>query len=269
MGETLDKTSETAATESKGMGLFNRSFTFDSSGFMKKPQQQQKPPHVSQSLTRAESMTKLYTSTMLSGLKGKVMNLRNLFESQVSKPPLPKSPTSLNKQVILDSVASSLRPRKRMIELPDTEDRVVVYFTSLRGVRRTYEDCYTVRTILRGFRILVDERDISMDSAYRVELQGLFCDKNVSAPQVFIRGKHIGDADAVKQLLETGELARMLKGFPTKEPGYICKGCGDAMFIPCMDCDGSRKIFNKEEHVLKRCYECNENGLVRCPHCCW
>ncbi|KAM2791578.1 hypothetical protein PS2_003347 [Malus domestica] len=30
------------------------------------------------------------------------------------------------------------------IRLPGTDNRIVVYFTSLRGVRRTYEDCYAV-----------------------------------------------------------------------------------------------------------------------------
>lgn len=240
--------------------FFNRSFTMDT-GFLKKPKNHQQQPHTSHSLNRAESMTKLYTSTIFSGLKFKVMNLRNLFESQ--------SPNKNNNQTIIDF--DRLRPsvKKHVIMLPDTEDRVVVYFTSLRTVRRTYEDCYTVRTILRGFRIFIDERDISMDSAYRIELQGLFCDKSVSVPQVFIKGKHVGDADTIKQLVETGELAKMLKCFPTKEGGYICKGCGDARFIPCMECDGSRKIFDEDESVLKRCYECNENGLVRCPHCCW
>uniref|UniRef100_A0A7N0UC44 Glutaredoxin domain-containing protein n=1 Tax=Kalanchoe fedtschenkoi TaxID=63787 RepID=A0A7N0UC44_KALFE len=267
MGEPSKRSSELSG-KSKATGLFNRSFTMNS-GFLKKPQQQPpQQPKLFQPLARTDSMSKLYNSTMFSGLKGKVMNLRSLFESQVPKPTLAKSAT-INKQSLLDSMPSSLRPKKRAIELPDTEDRVVVYFTSLRGVRRTHEDCYTVRTILRGFRIHVDERDISMDSAYRVELQGLFCDKNVSVPQVFIRGTHVGGAEAIKQLLETGELARMLKGFPTKQPGYVCQGCGDARFIPCTDCDGSRKIFNEAEQVLMRCYECNENGLVRCPHCCW
>ncbi|XP_043700382.1 uncharacterized protein At3g28850-like [Telopea speciosissima] len=54
--------------------------------------------------------------------------------------------------------------------LPGTEDKIVVYFTSLRGIQRTYEDCCVVRNNLVDS---VDERDVSMDSAYRGELQNV------------------------------------------------------------------------------------------------
>jgi hypothetical protein len=27
-------------------------------------------------------------------------------------------------------------------------------------------------------------------------------------------------------------------------------------------------LFDEDEGVLKRCLECNENGLIRCPDCC-
>ncbi|XP_010273192.1 PREDICTED: uncharacterized protein At5g39865-like [Nelumbo nucifera] len=153
------------------------------------------------------------------------------------------------------------------IRLPGTEDRIVLYFTSLRGIRRTYEDCCTVRTIFKGFRVPVDERDISMDSAYRKELQSVLGEKTVSLPKVFIRGKYIGGADEIRQLHEVGELAKLFKGFPVREPGFVCGSCGDARFVPCLNCNGSRKVFDEEEEQLRRCPECNENGLIRCPDC--
>ncbi|MEI4856002.1 glutaredoxin domain-containing protein, partial [Klebsiella pneumoniae] len=65
---------------------------------------------------------------------------------------------------------------------------MVVYFTSLRGVRRTYEDCYAVRMIFRGLRVYVDERDVSMDSGFRRELQRAMKEKAVTLPQVFVNG---------------------------------------------------------------------------------
>ncbi|RAL48645.1 hypothetical protein DM860_000965 [Cuscuta australis] len=146
------------------------------------------------------------------------------------------------------------------------EDRIVVYYTSLRGIRKTYEDCCDVRMIFRGFRVCVDERDISMDSSYREELQGVL--GRVSLPQVFIRGRHIGGADEIKGLNEAGELEHLLKGFPVKQEGTLwCRSCEDTRFLPCPSCRGSRKVFAEEEMRLRRCQDCNENGLVRCPGC--
>ncbi|KAF2601956.1 hypothetical protein F2Q70_00024424 [Brassica cretica] len=53
----------------------------------------------------------------------------------------------------------------------DNNNKIVLYFTSLRGIRKTYEDCCFVWAVLRGFRVGVEERDILMDSDYRTELQ--------------------------------------------------------------------------------------------------
>ncbi|KAJ1404186.1 Thioredoxin-like superfamily [Sesbania bispinosa] len=152
--------------------------------------------------------------------------------------------------------------------LPGTEDRIVVYCTSLRGIRKTYEDCCSVRMILRGFRVAIDERDISMDSSYRKELQNALGGKAVTLPQVFIRGKYVGNAEELKQLNESGELAKLLQGFPTHDPRFVCDNCGDARFVPCPNCNGSRKVFEEKEGELRRCPDCNENGLIRCPGCC-
>ncbi|XP_021619556.1 uncharacterized protein At3g28850 [Manihot esculenta] len=150
----------------------------------------------------------------------------------------------------------------------NTEDKIVLYFTSLRGIRKTYEDCCAVRMIFRGFRVPVDEKDISMDASYRKELQSLIKCKAISLPQVFIRGKHIGGVEEIRQLNEAGELANILEGFPVRDPRVVCERCGDARFVPCPNCNGSRKVFDEEEEQLKRCMYCNENGLIRCPGCC-
>ncbi|KAL5719997.1 hypothetical protein ACHQM5_012713 [Ranunculus cassubicifolius] len=173
-----------------------------------------------------------------------------------------------NKLLRLNRVSSIFENR---IRLPGTEEKIVVYFTSLHSIRRTYEDCYTVRMIFRGFRVPVDERDISMDIAYRKELQSVLggkTGKTVSLPQVFIRGKHIGGAEEIKQLHEGGELVKLLKGFPLCDPRHVCEVCGDARFVPCLSCSGSRKLYCEEEGIMRRCLDCNENGLIRCPDCC-
>ncbi|KAL0923093.1 hypothetical protein M5K25_007138 [Dendrobium thyrsiflorum] len=141
---------------------------------------------------------------------------------------------------------------------------VVVYTTSLRGIRRTHEDCCAVRSILGGFHVAVDERDVSMDAAYRAELQGLIGGKGrpVSLPQVFLRGRHIGGAEELRQLHEAGEMERLLEGVPLQDPSFVCGGCGGVRFVPCGNCSGSRKVFVEDEGRLRRCEECNENGLL-------
>ncbi|KAF9616074.1 hypothetical protein IFM89_028540 [Coptis chinensis] len=154
------------------------------------------------------------------------------------------------------------------VQLPGTKDRIVIYYTSLRGIRRTYEDCCILRTIFKDLSVLVDERDIIMDSAYRKELQTALDKSSVSLPQVFIKGGYLGRVEEVKQLHEDGELAKLVQDFPVQEPGFVCENCGDARFVPCSSCSGSRKVFVEEDGQLTRCLDCNENGLLRCPSCC-
>ncbi|XP_065868224.1 uncharacterized protein At5g39865 [Euphorbia lathyris] len=239
--------------------LFSRSFTIRS------------PPKNSQR-DYINSPSRFYNS--LESMKGKVKKLCNIFEASKSAK---SSTTELHTQLI--SQSNKLKSVKSMgadyhrypfneIRLAGTEDRIVVYLTSLRGIRRTFEDCYAVMMIFRGFRVWIDERDISMDSAYKKELQSVLGEKHFSLPQVFIKGKHMGGAEVIKQMYETGELAKILDGFPKRDSVSLCEGCGDARFKPCGNCSGSRKIFDEDEEVLKRCLECNENGLIRCPECC-
>ncbi|XP_077240196.1 uncharacterized protein At5g39865-like [Tasmannia lanceolata] len=178
------------------------------------------------------------------------------------------SPMNSPKLLRTKTLASRISSLDNKIKLPGCEDRVVLYFTSLRGIRRTYEDCCVVKNIFAGFRVMVDERDISMDAMFRRELQSVLGQKTPSLPQIFIRGKWVGGVEEIKLLHEMGELAKLLHGFPVKEPGVVCESCGDARFVPCAICNGSRKVFEEEERQLRRCLECNENGLLRCPYCC-
>ncbi|KAA0067327.1 hypothetical protein IC582_026314 [Cucumis melo] len=148
---------------------------------------------------------------------------------------------------------------------PVSDKRIVVYFTSLRVVRSTFEDCKTVRSILRGFRVSIDERDLSMDSGFVAELQQILGKKELPLPTVFIGGEYIGGAEEIRQLHEIGELKKLIEGLPTADSS-VCEVCGGYRFILCEDCNGSHKLFT-EKSGFKTCTTCNENGLIRCHSC--
>ncbi|KAF8087524.1 hypothetical protein N665_0581s0013 [Sinapis alba] len=170
-------------------------------------------------------------------------------------------------------------------------DKVIVYFTSLRGIRKTYEDCCNVRVILKSLGIRLDERDVSMHSGFKDELKELLRDEfnngvGITLPRVFLGNKYLGGVEEIKKLNENGTLEKVLDGCERVEDGLTgcgieCEACGDVRFVPCESCSGSCKIYydsededEKEERTeeteygFQRCPDCNENGLIRCPICC-
>ncbi|KAG2714341.1 hypothetical protein I3760_03G022100 [Carya illinoinensis] len=171
------------------------------------------------------------------------------------------------------------------------KDKVVVYFTSLRGVRKTYEDCCHVRVIIKGLGIRVDERDMSMHSGFKEELKELLGDEfnGGGLPRVFVGKKYIGGAEEIRRLHEDGRLEKVVEccervddGAGVGGPGLACEACGDIRFVPCETCSGSCKIYYERdeeeeeecgdeegEYGFQRCPDCNENGLIRCPICCY
>ncbi|XP_010267402.1 PREDICTED: uncharacterized protein At3g28850 [Nelumbo nucifera] len=163
---------------------------------------------------------------------------------------------------------------------PNGESKVVIYTTTLRGVRKTFEACNAVRAALEGFGVLITERDVSMDRGFRDELRELLKGKESGAivpPRVFVNGRYIGGAEEVLRLHEEGCLAQLLEGLPKATVGAVCEGCGGVRFLPCFQCSGSCKLVmvveEQSQHqppgseVVVRCPDCNENGLVLCPIC--
>ncbi|KAF7816145.1 inactive receptor-like serine/threonine-protein kinase [Senna tora] len=151
-------------------------------------------------------------------------------------------------------------PQRPTITIPGAEQRVVVYFTSLRVVRSTFEDCKSVRSILQALRVTVDERDLSMDVGFMKELREILGDRKLTLPRVFIDGRYIGGAEEVRQLNETGELRKIVQGLPAADLG-VCDVCGGYRFILCEECNGSRKMYS-EKAGFNTCTVCNENGLI-------
>ncbi|KAL5742194.1 hypothetical protein ACOSP7_028926 [Xanthoceras sorbifolium] len=150
---------------------------------------------------------------------------------------------------------------------PGCENAVVIYTTTLRGIRKTFEDCNKVRSIVESLQIQMFERDISMDSGFKEELRRLMETKEVKVPLVFVKGRLIGGADEVVKLDEEGKLEMLFEGIP-RAVGGGCQGCAGVRFVMCMDCNGSCKVLDAEQKKMVRCGECNENGLIQCPICC-
>ncbi|KAL8138785.1 hypothetical protein V2J09_004786 [Rumex salicifolius] len=143
---------------------------------------------------------------------------------------------------------------------------VVLYTTSLGGVRKTFEECNRARSILELHRVVFDERDVSLHGEFRNESRELVGD-SAAVPRLFIHGRYIGGLDELLELNETGRLVRILS-WARVERGVGwkgCEGCGGARFVPCMDCGGSCKVVVAGQR--ERCSSCNENGLTPCPLC--
>ncbi|KAJ4971779.1 hypothetical protein NE237_004878 [Protea cynaroides] len=149
---------------------------------------------------------------------------------------------------------------------PGGENAVVIYTTTLRGIRKTFEDCNCVRSVIESHHVHMIERDISMDSGFREELRRLMGKKEVTVPLVFVKGMLIGGAEVVVKMEDEGKLGVLLRGIRRASAG--CEGCGGVRFVMCMNCSGSCKVLDEDRKKMVKCGECNENGLIQCPICC-
>ncbi|XP_020582098.1 uncharacterized protein At5g39865-like [Phalaenopsis equestris] len=142
---------------------------------------------------------------------------------------------------------------------------ILLYYTSLRVVRRTFEDCCTARRILRCFRVAIDERDLSSDSRFLSELKGILGVKRqqqIILPQLFIGSHHIGGVDEILRLHETGELKKLVAGLTP-----VCRRCSSFRSVLCSCCNGSHNCSNEKGDGFRICHACNENGLALSPDC--
>ncbi|KAH8356147.1 hypothetical protein KR200_001193, partial [Drosophila serrata] len=149
--------------------------------------------------------------------------------------------------------------------------KVVLYTTSMGIIRETYAKCANVKQILRTLLIKFEERDVFMSLEYQQEMRERMHDEAISVPQLFVEGQHIGDADVVERLNESGELRQMLKPYKSIATAYTCQMCGGYRLLPCPSCSGSKKSVHRNhftaEFVALKCMNCDEVGLVKCPNC--
>ncbi|GER56679.1 glutaredoxin family protein [Striga asiatica] len=164
--------------------------------------------------------------------------------------------------------------KKTLDPLTEFEERcpgggslVIVYTTSLRGIRKTFEECQRVRSLLENLRVWFVERDISMHAVFKEELWGVLGERAVP-PRVFVKGRYVGGAEEVLGLHERGELRPLMLGIPTQDKMRgPCVACLGFRFIVCLTCHGSRKVVPLEGG-RDVCSQCNENGVIVCPLCC-
>nr|XP_002664501.1 glutaredoxin domain-containing cysteine-rich protein 1 [Danio rerio] len=151
--------------------------------------------------------------------------------------------------------------------------RIVIYTTSFRVVRTTFERCELVRKIFQNHRVKFMEKNIALDSEYGKELETR-C-KRVgeppSLPVVFIDGHYLGGAEKILAMNELGELQDLLTKIERVQHLDTCQTCGGFAFVPCPMCHGSkmsvfRNCFTDSFKALK-CTACNENGLQPCSSC--
>ncbi|XP_061541408.1 glutaredoxin domain-containing cysteine-rich protein 1 [Phycodurus eques] len=151
--------------------------------------------------------------------------------------------------------------------------RMVIYTTSFRVVRTTFERCELVRKIFQNHRLKFMEKNIALDSEYGKELEER-C-KRVgeppSLPVVFVDGHYLGGAEKILNMNESGELQDLLTKIERVQHPETCQSCGGFAFVPCPTCHGSkmsvfRNCFTDSFKALK-CTSCNENGLRPCGSC--
>ncbi|XP_022744041.1 uncharacterized protein At3g28850-like [Durio zibethinus] len=143
---------------------------------------------------------------------------------------------------------------------------VILYTTTLKGIRKTFEDCNRVRFLMESFGVTFYERDISMHTEYREELWRIL-DGKIMPPRLFIKGRYIGGAEEVLTLHEQGKLKVLFQGIPVDSSNGPCDGCAGVRFVLCFKCNGSHRIL-ADDGLWSKCLQCNENGLIVCPICC-
>ncbi|KAL2077704.1 hypothetical protein ACEWY4_027208 [Coilia grayii] len=151
--------------------------------------------------------------------------------------------------------------------------RIVIYTTSFRVVRATFERCEIVRKIFQNHRVKFVDKNIALDSDYGKELEERCKRVGVppSLPAVFIDGQYLGGAEKILAMNESGELQDLLTKIERVQLPTTCQGCGGFAFVPCQMCHGSKMSINRncftDNFKALKCTSCNENGLQACPVC--
>ncbi|KAK6139942.1 hypothetical protein DH2020_026318 [Rehmannia glutinosa] len=155
--------------------------------------------------SKRKSLGPLFDPQLMASFEKEVSEEEEEIKKMVSVSSARISQKARDSDAILDSY------KKKMSR---GENAVVIYTTTLRGIRKTFEDCNVARSIIESHNVLMFERDISMDSGFKEEIRGLMGSKEVRVPLVFVKGRLIGGADEMVKLDEEGKLGILLDGIP-------------------------------------------------------
>ncbi|XP_066160937.1 uncharacterized protein At3g28850-like isoform X1 [Oryza sativa Japonica Group] len=90
-----------------------------------------------------------------------------------------------------------------------------------------------------------------MDPRYLQELGALLPRaRGVTLPQVFVGGRHLGGAEEVRRLHESGELRRVVAGAGATALA-ACSRCGGERYVLCGSCNGSHKRYSLKEATVR------------------
>ncbi|KAJ8014654.1 hypothetical protein DPEC_G00017880 [Dallia pectoralis] len=178
-----------------------------------------------------------------------------------------------HKRVNILSKNGTVRGVKHKTRLTLEFGQIVIYTTSFRVVRTTFERCELVRKIFSNHRVKFLEKNIALDCEYGKDLEERckrVCEPP-SLPVVFIDGHYLGGAEKILDMNESGELQDLLAKIERVQHPHTCHTCGGFAFVPCPMCHGSkmsifRNCFTDSFKSLK-CTSCNENGLQACSSC--
>ena len=123
--------------------------------------------------------------------------------NNITSPPLPHGlnmlqfvticSTFISIQILIHQSSLSSSQKYLPVNNQDEVGKIIIYTTSMRVVRETFDDCQFVRKLFHNHRVRFEERDLFMNIEFQRELQErLGDDQPITLPIVFIDGELIG-----------------------------------------------------------------------------
>ncbi|CAP33626.2 Protein CBG15114 [Caenorhabditis briggsae] len=167
---------------------------------------------------------------------------------------------------------------RKMEEASGKNSGVVVYLTSCGVLRRSFDRCKAVTSLLEAFRVKFEVRDLNInlfhvaELAEKLKLNQDFQKELIfdSLPLIYVDGYFLGNEKTIVELNDSKVLERILEKYKTSSANSKCSECGNRGYVVCRMCHGSRRHHVASEArfgLILRCSFCDENGISRCRKC--